>query len=350
MKEDEHMLNRYDRQERVTVIGHDGQRRINAATILIVGVGALGSYAAEQLVRAGVGHLILVDPDTVSLTNLQRQALFTEADVRDQALKVDAAKNHLQAINHHVEITAYPAALDDDLLQTLTFDLVLDCLDNYGTRILINRAALVERFDYIFASCAGTFGTVMPIRAWQHACLNCVYPNLEALQQTDCDLLGVNTALVPIIAGLQVSLALHYLVVPTSVDFGQLTTIDNWQLSQQTFHVRKNPNCPTCQRTNWDLTTAPITNPVQVLCGTATYQARFTQKPNLAAITDWLLDRQFSIKSYASFISFKWEDRPISIFKNGKVMLYNIPDLDAATATFNRLQLYLKSVLEVPIK
>ena len=114
--------------------------------------------------------------------------------------------------------------------------------------------------------------------------------------------------------------------------------------------MRKNPNCPTCQRTNWDLTTAPITNPVQVLCGTATYQARFTQKPNLAAITDWLLDRQFSIKSYASFISFKWEDRPISIFKNGKVMLYNIPDLNAATATFNRLQLHLKSVLEVPIK
>ena len=71
------MLNRYDRQERVAAIGAAGQAKISAATILIAGVGALGSYAAEQLVRSGVGHLILVDPDTVSLTNLQRQTLFS---------------------------------------------------------------------------------------------------------------------------------------------------------------------------------------------------------------------------------------------------------------------------------
>ncbi|MBO9164125.1 ThiF family adenylyltransferase [Lactiplantibacillus pentosus] len=343
------MLNRYDRQERVAAIGAAGQAKISAATILIAGVGALGSYAAEQLVRSGVGHLILVDPDTVSLTNLQRQTLFTEADVQQRALKVDAAKRHLLAINHQVEITTMPTSLSGDLLQETTFDLVLDCLDNYGARILLNRAALVRNFDYIFASCAGTFGSVMPIQARQHACLNCVYPNLAELQQTDCDLLGVNTALVPIIAGLQVSLALHYLVDASTVNFDQLTTVDNWQLSQQAFRVRKNPACPTCQRTDWDLTEPAIPNQVQVLCGTETYQGRLNSRPQLAAISDWLVDRQLTVNAHASFVSFTAEDKTVSIFKNGKVLLYGLPDITAATQLFNRLQTQLNPFLEVSV-
>lgn len=87
----------------------------------MAGCGALGSYVAEQLTRAGVAHLILVDPDQVSLTNLQRQALFDEDDVKQHRLKVMAAKNHLNQINHEVEITPLPAPLSIDLLNELDF-------------------------------------------------------------------------------------------------------------------------------------------------------------------------------------------------------------------------------------
>ena len=104
-------MNRYDRQERVKVIGQAGQQRISAATVLIAGVGALGSYTASQLVRAGVSHLILVDPDVVSTTNLQRQALFTEADVTAGKFKVTAAKEHVLAINHQGQIDCCPEPL-----------------------------------------------------------------------------------------------------------------------------------------------------------------------------------------------------------------------------------------------
>ena len=83
-------MNRYDRQERVHQIGGIGQQTISHATIMIVGVGALGSYTAEQLVRAGVKRLVLIDPDTVDVTNLQRQSLFTEEDANQQRLKVEA--------------------------------------------------------------------------------------------------------------------------------------------------------------------------------------------------------------------------------------------------------------------
>ena len=131
----------------MTSIGAAGQEKISQATVLVAGCGALGSYVAEQLTRAGVAHLILVDPDQVSLTNLQRQALFDEDDVNQHRLKVMAAKNHLNQINHEVEITPLPAPLSIDLLNELDFDLVIDCLDNYQARDLINQAAWVHQFS-----------------------------------------------------------------------------------------------------------------------------------------------------------------------------------------------------------
>ncbi|AKP64359.1 HesA/MoeB/ThiF family protein [Levilactobacillus koreensis] len=331
------MTTRYDRQERVKVIGVAGQAKISAATILIAGAGALGSYAAEQLVRAGVGHLVLVDPDVVSTTNLQRQTLFTEADVAAGTLKVVAAKAHLLAINHAVTIDAIPGPLTADLLLHTRFDLLLDCLDNYQARDLINKAALKRDFDYIFASCAGTFGSVMPISPRRHACLSCVYPNLDDLKQTDCDLIGVNTALVPLVSALQVSLALHYLVDKPTVDFDHLTTIDNWQLDQQKFKVRKSVTCPVCHHTDWDLTEPAAPQAVSVLCGTQTYSAAITT-PNLTTVIDWLVDRHVSVRQFKAFITFDWQDATISIFQNGKVLLYGLPDLPTATRLFTGLR------------
>ncbi len=124
-------MNRYDRQERVHQIGVVGQQKISHATIMIVGVGALGSYTAEQLVRAGVKRLVL--------TNLQRQSLFTEADANQQRLKVEAAKEHLHKINSACQITAIPAPITADLIDEYQFTLCLDCLDNYQARDLLNK-------------------------------------------------------------------------------------------------------------------------------------------------------------------------------------------------------------------
>lgn len=327
------MANRFDRQERVKAIGVAGQQRISQATVLIAGVGALGSYTAEQLVRAGVHKLILIDPDTVSLTNLQRQALFTEDDVQQHQLKVDAAKTHLLAINSEADIVTYPEPLNQYHLTKLHFDLVLDCLDNFRTRDLLNKAALVNDFDYIFASCAGTFGSVMPISPRHHACLSCVYPNLEALKQTDCDLIGVNTALVPLISALQVSLALHVLVDPETVNYDQLTTIDNWSLQQQAFKIRKTDTCPVCHRTDWSLAAEPVTNHLSVMCGTQTYAA-VVELPGLPVLAQRLIDRHIDVKEFKHFLSFNWQDYQISLFENGRVLLYGLPDLTQANQLF----------------
>lgn len=331
-------MNRYDRQERVKVIGVTGQQKIKQATILIAGVGALGSYTASQLVRAGVHHLILVDPDVVSTTNLQRQALFTEQDVSDGTFKVDAAKAHLEQIDHTVLIDTYPEPLNAFHLTTLNFDLVLDCLDNYRTRDLLNKAALKQHFNYIFASCAGTFGSVMPISPTNHACLSCLYPNLDDLKQTDCDLIGVNTALIPIISGLQVSLALHYLVDKNTVNFGQLTTVDNWQLTTQNFKINKNTTCPICQRDDWSLTPEVSTNQLTSLCGTQTYSVQMQIAPTLHQLNNWLADRAIANRQFKSFTSFDWQGGTVSLFKDGKLLLYGLPTLTDAAKRYTNLK------------
>lgn len=338
-------MNRYDRQERVKVIGKLGQQNISNATVLIAGVGALGSYTASQLVRAGVHHLILVDPDVVSTTNLQRQALFTEADVAAGQFKVEAAKQHLLAIDHTVKIDIYPEPLSGEHLSNLDFDLVLDCLDNFRTRDLLNKAALNNQFDFIFASCAGTFGSVMAVSPNQHACLNCLYPNLEALKQTDCDLIGVNTALIPIISGLQVSLALHYFVDRSSVNFNQLVTIDNWQLSQQSFKVTKNTNCPVCRRHDWSLETDDTTDQLTTLCGTQTYSVQMSNTPTLNQLANWLNDRKLANRQFKSFTTFNWQDYTVSLFKNGKLLLYGVPTLDEAQPVYASLKQALASTI-----
>ncbi|WP_076461393.1 HesA/MoeB/ThiF family protein [Limosilactobacillus caccae] len=322
-------MDRYDRQERVQQIGPTGQAKINQATVLIVGVGALGSYAASLLARAGVHRLILVDPDVVSETNLQRQALFTEEDAKKQRLKVLAANQHLQAINSTVEVITIPAPLDENIVKDYQFDLCLDCLDNYQGRDLLNRLAIVHHFDYLFASCAGNYGNVMAISPTDHPCLNCVFPNLKQLMQTDCDLIGVNTALVPIVAGMQASLALHYLVDQAHIDFDHLLTVDNWSMTATKFKIKKDGACQTCQSASIPLDEESEPK-LKMLCGEDAY---YTNLEGMVSLQKWqaYLSKKKLLRGRSPlFIHFTWQKLPVSLFKNGRLIMYHLANTDQA--------------------
>ena len=297
-------MNRYDRQERVRQVGPAGQAKLADAHVTIVGLGALGSHAAALLTRAGIGELTLIDPDQVSETNLQRQALYTTADAAAARLKVVAAGAHLKEIN----------------LIPADCDLILECLDNYATRAQLNQAARKANRPYLFASCAGTFGTVMPIKPdGHHPCLNCLYPNLAELTKTDCDLLGVITPLVPLVAGLQVSLAMKLLIDPAAVSFDRVWTIDAWQPTFQSFKVPRDPACPVCQ----DPAATPATPEARVtaLCGSQTYKYHLTA-PDLAQISYRLTGSGLAVEESPIFLRFSWHDHQVSLFKNGQLLLY----------------------------
>lgn len=340
-------MNRYDRQERVQQIGPAGQSRINAATILIVGCGALGSYAAAQLARAGVGHLILVDPDTVSITNLQRQALFTEADAENKVLKVEAVKRHLQAINSQVAVTAIPAPFAADMVNDYQFDLALDCLDNYGARDLLNRLALANDFDYLFASCAGTYGNVMAISPRHHPCLNCLFPHLDRLAQADCDLIGVNTALIPLVAGMQVSIALHYLVDRKTVDFNHLLTVDNWSMMTSKIKISKVADCPSCRRPNTAAQKIKNTEKeagLKMLCGEDAFYVKLADHVSLSTWGKKLAQQGALQGASPLFIHFVWDGRPVSLFKNGKLIMYQLPDSEQAQKQLTSIKAFADTI------
>src|SRR5262245_9226642 len=169
-------LERYSRQILFHGIGEEGQRRIAEGRVLLCGCGALGSAIADSLVRAGVGFLRIVDRDFVELSNLQRQVLFDEQDIAEQLPKAIAAFRKLAKINSNVSLDPIVADIDHRNMLALAsgVDLIVDGMDNFETRFLINDAAIETRIPWIYGGCVGSHGQVMPIFPGETACLACL--------------------------------------------------------------------------------------------------------------------------------------------------------------------------------
>ena len=335
-------MTRYDRQIRVGKVGLTGQEKLQDSRLLIVGCGALGTYTAEQLVRGGVGELLLVDPDTVSFTNLQRQTLFTEADAHTKRLKVAAAKDALLAINSQVTITALPMSFDELLVKDLGhLDLVLDCTDNFLVRSAINTFCLHYQLPFIFAACAGTTGQVMALHPAKGPCLNCVFPQMAELAEKSCETIGVITPLIPLVSSLQVGQAYRYLLEPESLDWQQLLVADVWQGQVQTFQITKNPACPLCAKQQ-----SVALPQLKKVCGHV-FQGQLPAPidlaviaHHLAAIEEKALQNKLALRVVLTKKGphLSAEPQPnVTIFKTGRTLFYDFPDLATATKMFDWL-------------
>src|SRR5262249_23242030 len=146
-------------------IGDVGQEHLGQARVLVIGLGALGAVAADQLVRAGVGFVRLIDRDFVELSNLQRQSLFDEQDVQENLPKPMAAQAKLRRINSSVAIDARVDDVNPANAEEYIADigLVLDCVDNFETRFVLNDACAKHRKPWISSGAVGSYGLVMPV-------------------------------------------------------------------------------------------------------------------------------------------------------------------------------------------
>ncbi|MEG2514995.1 MAG: HesA/MoeB/ThiF family protein, partial [Bacteroidaceae bacterium] len=154
------ILNRYDRQTLLPEIGEEGQRKLSAAKVLLIGMGGLGSPIALYLVGAGVGTIGLVDDDVVSITNLQRQIIYTEAEIGQS--KVLCAQKRLQQLNSEIIINSFPIRLDKDNAETIIsqYDIVVDGCDNFATRYLINDTCILLNKVYVYGAIRSFEGQV----------------------------------------------------------------------------------------------------------------------------------------------------------------------------------------------
>lgn len=191
---------RYSRQIKLSEIGVDGQSRLEAASVLVVGLGGLGAPVTTYLTGAGVGRIGLCDNDIVSLSNLQRQTLYTEAEVGLK--KTDCAARRLNALSGHTVFEKFPDGLNAEnaAATVASFDLVLDCCDNFGTRYLIDDVCAALGKTWIYASIGAFYGQLAVMNGKAGIRYSDLYPDRSALESVNARGNGV-LGTVPAVVG-----------------------------------------------------------------------------------------------------------------------------------------------------
>ena len=236
------MDDRYRAQTMLKQIGPGGQRRLAGASVAVVGAGGLGSPALTYLAAAGVGRLGLIDPDTVSPGNLNRQFLHGERDVGRP--KAASAKEALAAINSGIRIVAHEALLSDQNAGALLsgYDLVLGAVDSFETRFVINRAARALRLPYIDGGVDGFSGCVMFSHPPKTPCLQCVFPSGGAKKKP----VGVLGATAGVVGALEANLALLWLLGLRNPLEHTLLLYDGLRMRIDPVGIKRDKNCPVC--------------------------------------------------------------------------------------------------------
>lgn len=247
---DNDQLLRYSRQMMLPEIDAAGQEKLAAARVLIIGTGGLGSAASIYLTAAGVGEIVLVDFDSVDLSNLQRQILYSTADIG--RLKVEAAREHLTAINPDVHIETIPRRLEDsDLEQEVAAaTLVIDCCDNFQTRFTINAACrragkpLVSAAAIRFEAQISVFLPNDP----DCPCYRCLYTDEAAVAET-CTANGVIAPLLGIVGSIQALEAMKIIMGIGATLNSRLLLFDALRMEWHTARLPRDPDCPVCGET-----------------------------------------------------------------------------------------------------
>jgi len=246
---DDARLTRYSRHILLDELGIEAQEAWLRATVLVVGLGGLGSPAAMYLASAGVGRLILADGDTVDATNLQRQIVHREATVGRP--KVESAAETLRALNPDVAIECIGERLSGNALATTVAraDVVLDCSDNFATRYALNAACAAARKPLVSGAGVGFDGqlAVFDFRRADGPCYRCLFPEDLEAEETRCAVMGVFAPLVGVVGTLQAGEALKLLAGAGRTLHGRLLLVDALSLEMRTLAVPADPVCPVCR-------------------------------------------------------------------------------------------------------
>ena len=232
---------RYDRQIMINHFGEEGQEKLKKSRVLIAGAGGLGSAAAYYLTAAGVGALRIVDKDRVELSNLNRQILHWEPDI--DRLKVESAKEKLSKLNPWIDLDIRKDEINEETLPQLMdgCDLVLDGLDNFPTRYMINQQILGRGIPFIYGGILGMMGMATMIRPGQTPCLKCLFPQAPPPQKFP--VLGTTPGIIGLI---EANEAIKYLVGFGKLLAGRLLVYNGLDMRFSEVRIEYNPECPVC--------------------------------------------------------------------------------------------------------
>jgi adenylyltransferase/sulfurtransferase len=331
---------KYSRQVLFTGIGESGQKRLIASSAVIVGCGAIGAATANQLVRAGVGRLRLIDRDFVEPSNLQRQTLFEEEDARNALPKAIAAEQKLLAINSDVATEGIVADLVPSNAEELLdkFDLILDGTDNFETRLLINDIAVKSGRPWIYAAAVGSYGLSMTIVPGKTACLACLLEpagKSQGLEET-CDTIGILGPIVNLVASLQSSEALKLLAGREEALHGHLLSCDVWTGHLQSVRIARNDACRACVRKEFRYLLGEA-QPHITLCGRDSVQIHERNRAlNLKELGAQLRQTISEVRQNEYLLRFRVPPYEMTVFADGRAILKGTKDPGVARSLYAR--------------
>lgn len=240
---------RYARQIILPEIDEAGQSKLLAASVLLVGVGGLGSPIALYLAAAGVGHITIADADEVRLNNLNRQILYNESDLGH--LKVDQARKKLEKFNNDIDIKIVGRINESTLsevLESKEYSVVIDGTDNFETRYLINDACINAELPYVYGSVLGWQGQVSVFEAKKGPCYRCIYPEAPLREESptcgEAGVIGVSTGCIGI---LEAAEAVKLIIGKGTVLWGKMLIADLFNAEFRTVQLSKDPKCISCR-------------------------------------------------------------------------------------------------------
>jgi len=231
----------YIRQIMIEEIGEAGQKKLASSSVFVVGCGGLGAPALYYLAAMGIGHLGLCDGDEVTLSNLNRQLLYTAEDIGNP--KVIMAEKRLLALNPRLRTTVYNCFLDEKLAETTVpaYDIVVDCLDNYKSRFILNDACIAAGKPFVHAGVGEFYGQLLTITPGTGPCLRCLFPKGEQ-KDGQTKQFGIIGATAGVLGAMQVLEVLKYLLgLPVSNE--SLTIFNGLDMSLERFPIAASPDC-----------------------------------------------------------------------------------------------------------
>jgi adenylyltransferase/sulfurtransferase len=344
--------------------GEEAQRSLMKSTAAVLGCGALGAAVADSLARAGVGRLVLVDRDFVETSNLQRQVLFDEQDAAEALPKAEAARRRIDAVNSQIDVTAIVDDINHANVERLTAgaDVLIDGLDNFETRYLVNECAVRHGIPWVYGGAVGTSGMAFAVlphsrdggSSWETdaagnratPCLRCLFADAPPPGEgATCDTAGVLGPAVSIVAGFQAAEALKILCGRFDRLSPRLLTVDPWDNRVAYVDVsraREDGDCPCCKGRDFQFLDGRAGSSAATLCGRDAVQLRHRQQPgqlNLDEIARRLrrhgdvLSNGFMIQAR---ITDAGKDYELTLFGDGRAIVKGTAEARVARGIYAR--------------
>jgi molybdopterin-synthase adenylyltransferase len=329
---------RYSRQILFRGIGVEGQLKLAAARIAIVGCGATGSALASLLARSGVGGIRIIDRDYVEASNLQRQTLFDEADASESLPKAIAAARKIAAFNSQIVVEPQVADLTPANIDSLLANamLILDGTDNFETRYLINDYAVKNSLGWIYTGAVGSYGVTMNIIPRRTACLACVFPEAPGGALETCDTAGILNSAVNLAASIAATEALKFLVGAESQLRRTLLSFDLWRNERSEISAAKpRPGCRTCDAQEFPHLSGEG-RPHITLCGRNSVQIHERHRPMDLARMSERLKIHGTVKHNDFVLKFWHDPYEMTLFPDGRAIIKGTSDTAVARSLYAR--------------